>query len=598
MSEKPLLSGVSALDAGDSRATAECGRLLEILGADVCPVQSAHAAHLARGAVFDAVLADGRDAPEALAAGGAVVASVTPYGLDGPYVEHGAPPAIVDALRSRAALSLLGAHAALATVAAIRWARARRTLLRVELSGLEVLASCLGDLLPPALCRRELATSPLAERRPPRIWVVPCADGYVGVSLHSSDQRRYLATLTGVGAVAVEGADVAAALAPWASGRTRDDIFHTAQLWRLPVTPVLRPPEVLTDEQHRARGFWRRDADGVPRAGSPFRLLPARAATSVARQPKRSSASPLSGIRVLDLGAIWAGPYAGRLLAGLGAEVIKVEAPSRPDGTRRLVHRSRCQGVFADLNRGKTSLVMDLASSEGCQTFLQLVRRADVVVENFSPRVMQNFGLGFAALASENPGLVMLSMPAFGSDGPWSEYVAYGSGLEMAGGLAHWGKGDEPPEVADIPYLDYLSGAYGALGVLAAILQRDVRGTGCHLEVAQRDVAGQLLREPDSGGPFPGIDAALLASDPHLAHRGLFAVPAPSAACFHLARLPWRFEGSCARRERPAPRFGAHSRRTLIRLAGRSQAEIDRLMREGLVRGARADHRRVAQAFS
>ena len=101
---------------------------------------------------------------------------------------------------------------------------------------------------------------------------------------------------------------------------------------------------------------------------------------------------PLADLRVLDLGMVWAGPYCGRLLAGLGATVIKVEGPRRMDGTRA-GGRGDCAGAFGDLNRGKASLVLDLASRAGRDSFLRLVRGADVVLENYSPRVMPNFGL-------------------------------------------------------------------------------------------------------------------------------------------------------------------------------------------------------------
>jgi crotonobetainyl-CoA:carnitine CoA-transferase CaiB-like acyl-CoA transferase len=340
---------------------------------------------------------------------------------------------------------------------------------------------------------------------------------------------------------------------------------------------------------------------------------------------------PLDDVQVLDLGMVWAGPYCGRLLASLGAAVVKVEGPRHPDGTRQ-AGTGECAGVFADLNQGKASLALDLATTEGRELFLRLVRSADAVVENFSPRVMPNFGLEAATLTHANPALIMLSMPAFGSTGPWANYVAYGSGLELATGLAAEGR-DGQPEPAAVPYLDYLAGAYGAAAIVAALLARDRSGRGCHLEVAQREVACQLLSPPplrpdrvgasrsagrarraprrgrdgvrSAGGVrkadradrsagrgrvrargkparYGELDADELAADPRLAARGLLASPDPGAPCVHFARSPWRIVGVRARPERQAPALGADSR-AVLRAAGVVDADIDRLVAAGIV---------------
>jgi crotonobetainyl-CoA:carnitine CoA-transferase CaiB-like acyl-CoA transferase len=294
---------------------------------------------------------------------------------------------------------------------------------------------------------------------------------------------------------------------------------------------------------------------------------------------------PLDGVRVLDLGMVWAGPYTGRLLAGLGAEVIKVEGPSRPDGTRPDPD-ARCQGLFADLNRGKRSLVVDLSRVEGRDLFLKLAAKTDVVVENFSPRVMPNFGLSYATLCERNPGLVMLSMPAFASDGSRAGYVAYGSGLELATGLARRDS-EGRPQLATIPYLDYLSGTYGALVVLAALFQRDQQGYGCGLELPQRNVAYELQTStlwdglPEAVADrarYPDVHVAQVVGDPHLQARRLFATPDPAVdSCYHLSRLPWKLHGVRRRQERSAPAFGADSWRILRGVLGLPSGQIAQL---------------------
>ncbi|HZR98667.1 MAG TPA: CoA transferase [Chloroflexota bacterium] len=602
---RPLAAaGVRVLDLSRDGGAAACVRLLALLGADVHarrPVPATTVPALADD--YDVVVTDLRPAEAAtlgldlatLLTPGRAVLSATAYGLDGPYADRAGPlpswasfgPAVDDALA--------GAHAAVAALAALRWARRHRRGVLVEVAALEVIATCLGDLLPcPGAVTAPLpepsASAPAAGPRARRLAVLPCADGYVGLAAPTAVDRDDLAALTGVDAVRDAAADLGCLLGPWLRERTRLEVFHAAQLWRLPVVPVLDPAEALTDEQCAARGCWVADAD-PPVARSPFRFAPNPVSSRVrvgmrARgaleddsahpdrlRPRGGKAPtarrpPLSGLRVLDLGMVWAGPYCGRLLAGLGAEVIKVEGPARPDGTRAGA-RGACPGLFADLNRGKASLVLDLSRSAGREVFLRLARQADVVVESFSPRVLPNFGLDYATLAAANPRLLLLSMPAFGADGPWGDYVAYGSGLELVTGLAVR-LANGAPTPAPLPYLDYLAGAYGAVGLLAALLARDRDGSGAHLELAQREVACQVLATRLQRGEQPGpwsLDPAAIARDPHLATRRLFPAPTPSCPGHHYARLPWRLHGVPSARQRPAPAFGADTRRLLRDLA-------------------------------
>jgi crotonobetainyl-CoA:carnitine CoA-transferase CaiB-like acyl-CoA transferase len=374
----------------------------------------------------------------------------------------------------------------------------------------------------------------------------------------------------------------------WLSTRTRAEVFEEAQAWRIPLVPVLEGPEVLADEQFRARRFWQLDEAGRPIPRSPFHVLPPSAnadgAPFVGSRRSGLLRRSLSDVRVLDLGAMWAGPYCGRLLAALGAEVIKIEGPTRRDGPRP-AEDVACQGLFADLNRDKRSLVIDLGRGEGREVFLHLARASDVVIENFSPRVMPNFGLDFATLSNANPSLVMLSMPAFGSSGPWAQYVSYGSGLELATGLAHWDANGRPSP-APVAYLDFLAGTYGAVGVLASLVARDTAGEGAHVEAAQREVAAQLLRAAALGGrrgPPRLLDPAAAVADPRLRVRRLFARPTGAGRpCHHYARPPWRLVGLPHRPARPAPAFGADSRRILQRVAGLGPRTIEDLLRAGV----------------
>jgi CoA:oxalate CoA-transferase len=139
---------------------------------------------------------------------------------------------------------------------------------------------------------------------------------------------------------------------------------------------------------------------------------------------------PLAGIRVLDLSNVLAGPFCGYQLARLGAEVIKIENPKGGDLARRLgadaAMAQRLMGLsFVAVNAGKQSVAIDLKSAEGKQVFLRLVERADVVLENFRPKVMDRLGLGYDTLANRNPRLIYCAISGFGQDGPWAGRAAY-----------------------------------------------------------------------------------------------------------------------------------------------------------------------------
>lgn len=604
-----MLPDVSVLDLGRGEAAAWCARILAQLGARVEPPASEPDPARAEVVLTDTPALRPTPRP-------GVLVSITPFGLSGPYVDAAPPPDATAAgllgFPPPVASALAGAHAAVAALAALRWARHLRTSICVEVAVQEVVAACLGDLLPPAVCPRAIADGRPAEAGPGsdgadhpraasaarRISVLRCADGYVGLSAPTPLDRASLAALSGVDAVRDPLADLGALLGPWLRARTRAEIFHAAQLWRLPVVPVLEPGEALADEQALARGAWSRDACGRPWPRPPFRVAaPNGDPRALVPSPRRPIApSPLADLRVLDLGMVWAGPYCARLLASLGARVIKVESPTRHDGTRPTDPRG-CWGLFGDLNRGKAALALDLSTRAGRDLFLRLAARADVSIENFSPRVMPNFGLDPAALSAANPRLLSLSLPAFGSDGPWAHYVAYGSGLELATGLA-LATPDGRPAAAPVPYLDFLAGCYGAAALLAALLARDAGAGGIHLEVAQREVACQLLahaRLPARCWPAWQVAgaAAQAVSDPHLRARGLLADPAaqppPGRACHHLARPPWRLRRvaddvrpAAPRRERAAPAFGADSRR-LLRQLGLSADAVEALARAQVV---------------
>jgi len=207
---------------------------------------------------------------------------------------------------------------------------------------------------------------------------------------------------------------------------------------------------------------------------------------------------PLEGFRILDMSIIYAGPYSGMLLGAMGAEVIKVEAIQRPDQTRAAglglgVPDNRPEGnfwnqgaIYNSTNRNKKDLTLDLTNPKGIELLKELVKVSDVLLQNFTPRVMKNFGLGYDVLSSINPSLVMLSSCGYGATGPYSDYRAMGMGMEGAIGLLYLtGYQGGPPVRARVAFTDFQAARYNTIAILIALQNRRRTGKGQHIDMAQ-----------------------------------------------------------------------------------------------------------------
>lgn len=198
-----------------------------------------------------------------------------------------------------------------------------------------------------------------------------------------------------------------------------------------------------------------------------------------------SSEGPLSGYLVVDLSRALAGPHAGMMLADLGARVIKVENPGTGDDTRGwgppfVGPEDDPQATyFLSCNRNKESIALDLKSEDGQTVLRELLERADVVIENFRPGVLDRLGFSAERMHALNPALVVLSITGFGHDGPESQRSGYDQILQGEAGLMSLtGSGPDDPQRVGVPIADLLSGMYGAFGTLAALLQRERTGKG------------------------------------------------------------------------------------------------------------------------
>lgn len=204
----------------------------------------------------------------------------------------------------------------------------------------------------------------------------------------------------------------------------------------------------------------------------------------------------LDGVRVLDLTRMLAGPYGSMLLADMGAEVVKIELPGRGDPIRAMgpPFIEGESAYFLGINRNKKSITLDLHSVEGRALFLELVARADVVLDNFRPGVMHRLGLEHDALREVKPDIITCSITAFGPDGPYVKQPAFDLTLQaLGGGISLTGHPGSPPTRMGLPIGDLGGGMFAAQAISAALFQRERSGRGRHIDLALLDIQVSLL---------------------------------------------------------------------------------------------------------
>ncbi len=209
--------------------------------------------------------------------------------------------------------------------------------------------------------------------------------------------------------------------------------------------------------------------------------------------------TPLAGLKVVELARILAGPWAGQILADLGAEVIKVEAPEGDD-TRRwgppFIDREgdRSAAYFHGANRGKKSVIADFRTPEGQQKVRDLVAGADIVIENFKVGGLAKYGLDYANLAALNPRLIYCSVTGFGQTGPYAHRAGYDYIIQgMSGLMSVTGEPSGQPQKVGVAVTDIFTGIYAATAILAAVEMRHTTGRGQHIDIALMDVAVAIM---------------------------------------------------------------------------------------------------------
>jgi crotonobetainyl-CoA:carnitine CoA-transferase CaiB-like acyl-CoA transferase len=373
--------------------------------------------------------------------------------------------------------------------------------------------------------------------------IEPTADGYVGFCTNSRQQfsdflllierpdlreDEQLAQFAGRLMRFDEWHEIMRGFLP---NKTTAEIVEHASMLRIPVAPICNGETVQTHEQLKARGVFGPDAeDRFVRPRRPYRIddvdppapRPApklgadtrsaafsqRPDEAPSEQPATSGSTtndslPLAGLRILDLTAWWAGPAATHMLATFGAEVIRIESTKRPDGMRMVGGMMaghyddwwEASTHFLQVNTNKLDITLDLTHPKGRELIERLIAECDAIIENFTPRVLGNFGLSWERVSVLNPKALMLRMPAFGLSGPWRDNTGFAQTMEQLSGLA-WvtGHPNDQPRIPRGP-CDPIAGMHAAFAFLVALVERRATGRGHHVESTMVESALNVASE-------------------------------------------------------------------------------------------------------
>jgi crotonobetainyl-CoA:carnitine CoA-transferase CaiB-like acyl-CoA transferase len=481
-----------------------------------------------------------------------IVTAITPFGLDGPWRDRaateftlqawsggivglgrGAPDRPPVHVGGQVGEWFSGAYAAAATMAA-RFGTLESG--RGELLDLSMLEAQILALTYYPVTFHGMAGRPWRTTRALSVPGVSSAkDGLVAVGCGTAQQWSDFCAMVGhpewvdetsTLSITAQATRVAPAIAEWMADRTVSEIRTLATAFRIPNALVGNGAELPKTDHFEARGsFVRNPRDGFVQPGHPYRLTPARlrpfepaprlgehteeyrSGRRVRRAPGQAATPdrlplPFTGLRVLDMTAFWAGPSCTHFLALLGAEVIHLESTSRPDGTRMLAglpitadqwwERS---GIFSGLNTNKKSLTLDIRHERGRELLRRLIETCDVIVESYTPRVLDQIGLDFEAVKALRPDAIMLRMPGFGLDGPWRDNTAFAYVIEDAAGLT-WLTGHSDGNPVE-PYSigDPNAGIHALNALLLALEHRRRTGEAVFVEAAMVEAALNIAAE-------------------------------------------------------------------------------------------------------
>lgn len=357
--------------------------------------------------------------------------------------------------------------------------------------------------------------------------ILPCADGSVCLSGRTRPEWERFVEAMGMPAWSQEPRyqklramgqqypeEVDALIAPWLAERTKAEIELIADRHQLTIAPLRNLAEVVATPQLAAREFWRSwtaNERNLFGPGLPFRVTEARGTKQASNQARSlltnaggknslANGGPLVGLRVLDLGWVWAAPQVGSILAQLGAEVIKVEHRARPDNSRLsgvvIRNGQRIEGqtvdmspMFHQINKGKLGITLNLKEPEGVDLLKQLAASCDIVLENMSAGSVERSGIGYDVLSAANPRLVMVAMSGAGQFGPLSDMRTYAPTMSSFAGLESLVgyPGEVPTGALNFAIGDPNAAVHGLVALFAALARRETTGRGCYIDLSQTE---------------------------------------------------------------------------------------------------------------
>ena len=396
--------------------------------------------------------------------------------------------------------------------------------------------------------------------------IEPTRDGHVGFCTISGQQWKDFCSMLGRQDIAEDPRFLDArermanleliqdVMHSWTREKTTDEIIELCELLRIPVAPIGNGRDLPAFDHMIERSAYERAPGGFLQPRAPWRLettspapigltprLDENRVEVLARieEPTRKQEIhlghadlPFNGLRVIDLTAFWAGPYTTSILSDLGADVVKIESIQRPDGMRfagavRNESLWEWGHVFHGVNPGKRDVTLRLDHAEGLGLLKRLIEEADIVIENFSARVMPGFGLDSDTIKALNSRAIFVRMPAFGLDGPWRDRAGFAMTVEQVSGLA-WLTGYEDLPLVVRGVCDPLGSAHTIFAIGLALEERRRTGLGQVLEVALVEpalaVAAEQVIEYSAFGVLLGRSGNAM---PHAAPQGLFETREP-----------------------------------------------------------------------
>jgi len=437
---------------------------------------------------------------------------------------------------------MAGTHGAIGALAALRGRRPDGRGQHVDVSSHE---ACLSMLSYPQVLE-QFGCPPLRRDFSAALqtFYVQASDGWIALNHLSASQWESLCLMLGVPHLAEDPTllydmekkraivpEFMAAANEWAKDKTQIEAFYAAQELQIPAGIPYTPRELIASDQLHAREFLL----GATQPGlgefleprAPFKSISLRTDRRPTPDPgerdcdvswdgppgteRRTTPSPppraskttkdlLAGVRIADLSHYRSGPTGTSLLGGLGADVIKIEALQRPDGFRFYNTSDPADPHFYELgsyfnasNTNKRGITLDLNAPRGKELFAALVAKSDVVIENFSPRVMGNLGFDYPRLREINPGIIMVSMSCFGKSGPWRDFVGFGYVFDQIGGAAAASGYEGGPPTHMMAASDVTAAYMAVYAVLLALEERERTGRGQFIDMSQVESLAFLL---------------------------------------------------------------------------------------------------------